>query len=102
MTKNFSYVTTRTCRRFYKRHYTLGFPIDTTLLNELEQFGIMEVMEFSKYSATAYDTFKIKFDEQVDISGLINGKELQVTLSKEQPSLLALFEETLDKYAINI
>lgn len=94
----FSYTVIRNCRKFYKRYYTLSSPADDALVDQLERFGLKEVVAFSQYAATSLDIFTIKFEQEIEISGAFKSNQVQVTISKQYPEFLHEFEEILDNW----
>ncbi|OJJ23774.1 hypothetical protein BKI52_05335 [marine bacterium AO1-C] len=94
----YKWVQIRNCRRFYKRYYSTIFNADQSLLKLLQIFGLLEVQEFSKYAPSALDAFSIKLENEIDISGALGSKELQVTILKTNPHILKAFEDTLAQW----
>jgi len=88
----FKFTTIKNCRRYTKRCYTLSRMADEELVSRFENFGILEMNYFSKYSALAKDTFKIRFDDQIEVSGTLDSESMYVTISKEHHEL----EETVE------
>lgn len=89
----------RNCRRFFKRYYTINFLADHDLLEQLSVLGLVETYDFSKYVAQALETFNIKMENEVDISGAIGSAEIQVTIIKTCPQMLQNFEDILSKWS---
>ncbi|MBL6448003.1 hypothetical protein JMN32_16925 [Fulvivirga sp. 29W222] len=85
----------RNCRRFYRYCYTLNAPIDAILMDKLSLLGFIEVNKLSEYSPQFRDTFKISFDDQIEISGTVSDKQLYLTVSKQYPELKKVLEDTI-------
>ena len=82
--EHFSWIPTRNCRRFLKRNYTLKFGIDSMLVAKLEKFGFLETYEFSKFSKTSLDLFKIRIEGELELSGLYESTSLNVLIPKKK------------------
>lgn len=95
----FQWVQIRNCRRFFKRYYTVNFLADDDLLEQLSVLGLVEAYDFSKYAVQALETFNIKMENEVDISGAIGSAEIQVTIVKTCPQVLQNFEAILSKWS---
>ncbi len=96
----FRWTQIRNCRKFYKRCYTTRYPVDSLLLGQLEVFGFLEIQSFSKYSSQALDLFKIKFEEEVEISGTIGFTQIQMSISRSYPEMVQKFEKTLRNWSL--
>ena len=97
----FSFVQTQNCRKFIKRYYQLPFLVDKLLLSLLEEeFGLVEIYEFSKFSPTAKDTFKISFDTSLQVSGNLGETTIFFTVAKEKSDYLLIFENVLNQWVI--
>lgn len=95
MNQHFSWTEIRNCRRYFKRYYTLSHAIDQDLVDGMGQFGFATITEFSKFAPQAFDTFKIKLDDDVELSGSIKSTDFYVTVSRQSPELLAEIESVL-------
>lgn len=89
---------TRNCRRFFRYCYTLAFPIDAHLVDQLGLFGLVEVNKLSQYSPQFKDTFKICFDDQIEICGTLLDKQLYLTVNKQFISLQEALEDNLKEW----
>ncbi len=85
----------RNCRRYTKKCYRLNRNIDKALIRRLEKFGILEITNFSVFSSAARDIFKVRFDDEIEISGTLSWVDLSVTVSKRHPDLENLVEEEI-------
>lgn len=98
MAVSFNCTQIKNCRRFLKRCYTLNKKVDRELLETLEMFGFMEINEFSRFSSHAKDTFKIKMLDTLEITGVIDGTELFVSISKAELSLFDMVEKEIENW----
>lgn len=85
----------RNCRRYYRYCYTLARPVDEKLLNSLELFGAVHIDKLSAYSSKFRDTFKVIFDDQIEINGTVADLQLYLTVSKQSPQLKQTLEELI-------
>lgn len=88
----------RNCRRYYRHCYTLAAPIDDLLIDKLGSFGLIEINRLSQYSPTFRDTFKICFDDQIEISGTICDQQLYLTVNKQFVALKSDLENTIREW----
>lgn len=97
----FKCIKTRNCRRFFKHNYVLQFKIDHELVSKLENFGMLEITEFSKFSNLANDMFKVRMDSEIELSGTINDTLFRLTISREYPELVTDVETILNNWSKN-
>ena len=97
----FTYKQIRNCRRYLKRCYSLTQPSNELLLHQLSDFGLIEYQRFSEYLPQAKDTFKVKMLDLIEISGVLDGKELFITVSKEDLSLFQRIEQAIHDWFLN-
>lgn len=97
--KYFSWVSTRNCRKFFKRSYSLQYQIDGSLVSDLEKFGFLETYAFSKFSKSSLDQFKIKLEGELELSGLLKGNSLNVVVPKEYPSFIREIESIIESWS---
>ena len=93
----FELIKIKNCRRFYKYCYTLSKPIDNNLLDKLTFFGLVERTNFSRYSPSFKDTFKVRLDDQIEINGTILDRQLYLTVNKEYIYLQDSLESILNE-----
>ena len=98
----FTCIPTRNCRRFYKHNYELKYRINKSLVSRLEKFGILNTIQFSKFSNQANDLFKIKMDDEIELSGVLNDHVFRLTISKQLPELVQEVESILEDWSIAI
>jgi hypothetical protein len=94
----FKVIESKNCRKYLKRCYELPFLIDTETAAYLDEWGCVEILAFSKYSASAKDVFKINLEEYFMISGVIGDTFLQFVVPPEKKSYIAEFEQKLLDY----
>ncbi len=95
----FVWISTRNCRKFYKRVYTLNKKIDQDLIRSLSDFGLLEDYSFSNFSQDSKDIFKVKMDDEIEISGTIDDTYLQVTVTKKNPEILMQIEAKINSWS---
>ena len=83
----------RNCRKFIRNCYTLSKSIDKTLLNQLENYGYLEIQNFSSYSPLAKDSFKLKLEDILEITGVIEGNQFFITIAKTDLELVEKIEK---------
>jgi hypothetical protein len=98
MPKAFTFKEIKNCRRFLKRCYITSKIIDSELVAKLEAFGFLEIQKFSTFVANAKDTFKIKMLDDIEISGVITGKEMFITISKQNLSAFEQIEQEVENW----
>ncbi|WP_375560799.1 hypothetical protein ACE193_24405 [Bernardetia sp. OM2101] len=91
----------KNCRRFIRNCYTLLKPIDKKLLIQLENYGYLEIQNFSSFSPLAKDSFKLKLEDILEITGVIEGKQFFITISKTDLSLVEKIEQELVDWTKN-
>lgn len=96
----FTKIVTKNCRHFYKHHYELSVPVDDELLGQLENFGFMEIINFSKFSPKALDAFKIKLEDTIELEGAICGNYVMASVKKTCPRVLSELEETINSWLL--
>ena len=96
---HFKWIATQNCIQFYKRTYTLNRDINQALIDALSDLGTLEQFNFSEFSPSAKDLFKIKLDLEIEISGTISDSYLQVTVSKNNPEILVLIEKKINQWS---
>ncbi|WP_462248760.1 hypothetical protein [Ekhidna sp.] len=96
---HFKWIATQNCIRFYKRTYTLNHDISQALIDALSDLGMLEQFNFSEYSPSSKDLFKIKLDLELEISGTLSDTYLQVTVSRNNPEILALIEKKINQWS---
>jgi hypothetical protein len=82
----------KNCRKYLKRAYLLNLSIDKQLVMALADLGLLEIYEFSKFSAVAKDTFKIQIEETLQITGVIHDEQVFITIAKTSLNLIAEIE----------
>jgi hypothetical protein len=85
----------KNCRRFIRNCYTLLKPIDKDLLNRLENYGYLEIQNFSSFSPLAKDAFKLKLENILEITGVVEGNQFFITIAKTDISLVEKIEKEL-------
>ena len=88
----------KNCRRFIRNCYTLERPIDSALLNRLENYGFLEIQHFSKFSKLAKDSFKLKLEDILEITGVISGNQFFITIAKTDLELVKEIERELSEW----
>jgi hypothetical protein len=99
MSQHFSWTEVRNCRRFFKRYYTLSHAIDQDLVDGMTCFGFPEITRFSQYAPEAFDTFKVKMDDDMELSGSIKSHDFYVTVSRQSPDILEEIEGLLAEWS---
>lgn len=97
----FEVVDNQNCRKYLKRCYFLKVEITRGLIPYLSDFGFLEMQEFSKFSPSAKDCFKISVDENLYINGVINDKLLYLTVSKSNETFVPVFEKKLVEWLLS-
>lgn len=85
----------KNCRRFIRNCYTLSKSIDKKLLNQLENYGYLEIQNFSSFSPLAKDSFKLKLEDILEITGVIEGNQFFITIAKTDLNLVEKIEQEL-------
>ncbi|WP_338766493.1 hypothetical protein WAF17_03900 [Bernardetia sp. ABR2-2B] len=85
----------KNCRQFIRNCYTLSKPIDKNLLNQLENYGYLEIQNFSSFSALAKDSFKLKLEDILEVTGVIDGNQFFITIAKTDLNLVERIEQEL-------
>ena len=88
----------KNCRRFVRNCYTLPKKINSKLLHQLENYGYLEIQNFSSFSPLAKDAFKLKLENILEITGVIEGKEFFITIAKTDLELVKKIEEELTSW----
>ena len=101
MEDQFSCIKTRNCRRFHKRTYTLAKEIDNDLVDSLQKLGVLEIIKFSDYLATARDIFKVRIEDLLEISGTFNDRYLQITLRKDLAEMIIDIEGKINSWSLS-
>ena len=91
----------KNCRRFIRNCYTLPQKIDKTLLGRLENYGHLEIQNFSSFSPLAKDAFKLKLEDILEITGVVEGKEFFITIAKTDLNLVEMIENELIQWIQN-
>lgn len=81
----------KNCRNYTKKCYLTYQDINEKLVEDLNEYGILEIIDFSSFAPLAKPCFKIKCFNALEISGVISGRELFVVIAKEQDH--SLFDE---------
>ena len=81
----------KNCRNYIKKCYLLNQLVDDSLIESLNEYGILEVIDFSAFSPLAKPCFKIKCFDELEISGVVNGRELFIVIAKHKDH--KLFDE---------
>jgi len=85
----------KNCRRFIRNCYTLSKSIDQKLLIQLENYGHLEIQNFSSFSTLAKDAFKLKLEDILEITGVIEGNQFFITIAKADLELVQQIEQEL-------
>lgn len=85
----------KNCRRFIRNCYTLPKVIDELLLNRLEKYGFLEIQRFSTFTALAKDAFKLKLEDILELTGVIQGNQFFITIAKTNLELVEQIEQEL-------
>ncbi len=85
----------KNCRRFIRNCYTLSKSIDKNLLIQLENYGHLEIQNFSSFSPLAKDSFKLKLEDILEITGVIEGNQFFITIAKTDLELVQQIETEL-------
>ena len=88
----------KNCRDFFKRMYDLPCTIGNDFVHELEQFGRLEINEFSKVVATAKDSFTIFGKDGLEIRGVVDDNSILLVVPKNNPEEYERFEALLENY----
>ena len=98
MNHSFKITINQTCRKFIKRCYELSTPTDMLLVDNLGDFGVIEIQDFKKYLPTAKNVYKICMEDYVYISGALDDTLIYFTIPKENEMLISNFEDRLTKW----
>ncbi len=91
----FTRVEIKNCRRFIKYCYTTSKPIELALLNNLSEFGFVEIKKLSAYAVQFKDIFQIIFIDEYEIAGTIGDYQLYLTVNKHSITIVDKLEKTL-------
>lgn len=81
-TSAFQVTAIKNCRNYTKKCYNLTQSIDNKLVESLEIYGFLEVIDFSSFTKLAKPCFKIKLLNELEINGVLHGKQLFVVIAK--------------------
>lgn len=94
----FRVAVTKNCRKYHKRSYELSDHIDRRLVTFFEDYGVLEIYEFSKFNAESMDTFRIRLEDCWEVSGVLGSNLLIFTIAKNQIEIIDDFEKILSEW----
>ncbi len=90
--------TSKTCEHWIRRNYTMLKPSDNELINCLQEFGKLSVLDFSEFHSLAKKCFFIKSDNEIRISGTESDENIELTMKNENAELVHRFEKIVTQW----
>lgn len=94
----FKIIESKNCRKYLKRCYELSILIDKSLIEVLDEWNCVEIIEFSKFSPLSKDTFKIHLEDYFMINGILNDNLIYLIVPPQQIEWIEIFENKLKNW----
>ncbi len=86
----------KNCRTFDKRLYELIPPISESFASLFQEYGSWNYNDFKKINGAFKNTFSVTMENEWQITGVIGGADLQISITKDNNHLFDLFEKVIE------